>query len=339
VTPSYNQAPFLETAIRSVLMQDYPNFEYLILDGGSTDGSLEIIRRYQPWLAYFTSGPDGGQTAAINQGFARATGDILAWLNADDAYLPGAVTRAVAALAAAPEVVLAHGRCVFIDEDGAESKIPDVPVKPQPSLAELINDQSVVWQPATFFRQQALKSVGPLNETLYYSMDFDLMLRLRQKGAFAFQDEAPVALFREQALAKTFALPLAMIAERYQVSRAFGGDGVSAALHTLQFRWEALRRTESALWPQALRRDLTSAEFRGLPRPMRRAARPLAAELLMASGFEAVGRSEIRDAAACFRAALQYNPRWLTNRGMLSILAQAGLGWRWSRKPVSPPPG
>ncbi len=103
ITPSYNQARFIEQTIQSVLSQDYPNLEYLIVDGGSSDGSLEIIRRYSSQLAWWVSEPDHGQTDAINKGFAHAHGEIFAWLNSDDTYLPGAVTHAVAALQAHPQ--------------------------------------------------------------------------------------------------------------------------------------------------------------------------------------------------------------------------------------------
>src|SRR5512139_1414374 len=116
ITPSYNQARFLETTIRSVLDQDYPNLEYLIVDGGSTDGSREIIQRYSDRLAWWVSERDQGQTDAINKGFARARGEILAWLNSDDTYLPGAIQGAVDFLQDHPGVGMVYGDANLIDE-------------------------------------------------------------------------------------------------------------------------------------------------------------------------------------------------------------------------------
>ena len=122
VTPSYNQSRFIEDTIRSVLSQDYPQIEYMIVDGGSTDGSVEIIKRYEDQLAWWVSERDQGQTDAINKGFARATGDILAWLNSDDTYEPGAVSAAVKYLQEHPEVGMVYGDCNYIDENGERDR-------------------------------------------------------------------------------------------------------------------------------------------------------------------------------------------------------------------------
>src|SRR5512138_1788368 len=118
ITPSFNQAAFLETTIRSVLDQDYPSLEYFIVDGGSKDGSLEIIQRYAHRLAGWVSEPDRGQTDAINKGFGMAHGEILAWLNSDDVYQPGAVAEAATFLQQNPEVGLVYGDATYIDENG-----------------------------------------------------------------------------------------------------------------------------------------------------------------------------------------------------------------------------
>lgn len=118
VTPSYNQARYLETTLRSVLDQNYPAIEYLVADGGSTDGSVEVLQRYTDRLAWWVSEPDRGQTDALNKGFARARGEILAWLNSDDTYEPGAIAAAVAYLTAHPEIGMVYADTHFIDENG-----------------------------------------------------------------------------------------------------------------------------------------------------------------------------------------------------------------------------
>ena len=118
ITPSFNQAQYLEQTIQSVLGQDYPRIEYIVIDGGSTDGSKAIIEKYAPQLSYWQSQKDAGQTDAINQGFARAKGDVLAWLNSDDILYPGAVSKAVEALGRFPEAVMVYGNCDLVNGQG-----------------------------------------------------------------------------------------------------------------------------------------------------------------------------------------------------------------------------
>ncbi len=119
VTPSFNQAAFLEETIQSVLSQDYPNLEYIIIDGGSTDGSVEIIKKYADKLAYWVSEKDTGQADAINKGLIRVTGEIVAWLNSDDIYLPGTIRAAVEALQAHPDCGLVYGDVLSVDAKGS----------------------------------------------------------------------------------------------------------------------------------------------------------------------------------------------------------------------------
>jgi glycosyltransferase involved in cell wall biosynthesis len=175
VTPSYNQAQYLEQTICSVLEQDYPNIEYLIVDGGSTDGSLEIIRRYETRLAWWVSEPDQGQTDAINKGFAQASGAILAWLNSDDLYLPGAVLEAVDYLQAHPETGMVYGDANLIDETGAV--IGQFPAR-QTDYQRLMRGTVHIPQQAAFFRGDLWRQVGPLDPTFFFAMDYDLWVRL-----------------------------------------------------------------------------------------------------------------------------------------------------------------
>jgi glycosyltransferase involved in cell wall biosynthesis len=198
VTPSFNQAAYLERTIRSVLEQDYPHVEYLVLDGGSTDGSVDIIRRYADRLAYWTSGPDAGQAAAINTGWARASGDILAWLNSDDYYLPGTLAFVADVFAGHPDAPMVYGTCDFVDSDG----------RPFARVGSLFNARSLrrghqmIPQPSSFIRRTALERAGPLDESLHYSMDYELFLRIAAVGEPAFVDR-PLAAFTVHPDAKT----------------------------------------------------------------------------------------------------------------------------------------
>ena len=175
VTPSFNQAPFLEQTLRSVLGQDYPNLEYIVIDGGSTDGSLEIIQKYADRLAYWQSQPDQGQTDAINQGFARASGEILAWLNSDDLLLPGAVSVAVRALHEHPEAAMVYGDALLINAEGKTiGKFPAA----QTDYRKLRRGYVHIPQQASFFRADLWRQVAPLDVSFYFAMDYDLWVRL-----------------------------------------------------------------------------------------------------------------------------------------------------------------
>lgn len=180
LTPSYNQAQFLEETILSVLGQDYPNIEYLILDGGSTDGSVEIIRKYRDRLAYWVSEPDQGQSHAINKGLRRANGEILAWINSDDYYRPGAVRAVVDFLKAHSDVALVYGRADLIDADGAA--FYEIPWMDFDVRTCLTRQWYPVPQPAAFFRRTTMQKVGLLDERLHYCMDWDYWIRIAMAG-------------------------------------------------------------------------------------------------------------------------------------------------------------
>ena len=180
VTPSYNQGQFLEETIRSVLLQGYPNLEYIIIDGGSTDGSVEIIRKYEPWLAYWVSEPDRGQARAINKGFERATGEILAWLNADDWYPSGTLEAVAQTALEHSQATLLYGDCEEIDADGHSVGIKRLT---RFDLATLLRGRNMA-QPAVFWHCRVLEEVGGLDEQLHYALDFEFFLRIWYRYSF-----------------------------------------------------------------------------------------------------------------------------------------------------------
>lgn len=175
VTPSYNQAKFLERTLRSVHEQGYPNLEHIVIDGGSTDGSVEIIDRYADRLAYWVSEKDRGQTDALNKGFRRCTGDILCWLNSDDTFLPGALRRVAAAAEKHPQSDFFFGDIYLIDgEDRILASRRIAPLR----KANVLIEGMVFSQPATFWRKSLMDKVGLLDESLKFSMDYDLFCRM-----------------------------------------------------------------------------------------------------------------------------------------------------------------
>lgn len=178
ITPSYNQAAYLEQTITSVLGQDRAEIEYIVIDGGSTDGSVDIIKKYSSRLAYWVSEKDKGQAEAINKGFAKATGEIIAWLNSDDYYLAGAVAAAVRVFEQNPDVVLVYGNMLSVDEHG---KTFNTLKYKQLTLEDLLCFQ-IIGQPAVFMRRSALQQAGGLNLDFHFLLDHHLWIRMAQRG-------------------------------------------------------------------------------------------------------------------------------------------------------------
>lgn len=174
VTPSYNQADYLEYTIQSVLAQDYPAIEYLVVDGGSTDGSQEILHKYSDRLAWWVSEPDSGQAEAINKGMLRAKGVIVGWLNSDDLLLPGAIQQAVWCFAERPELGMVFGDAITIDERGK-------PIRRLAfsdwQLADLLSFR-IICQPAVFMRRDVFLKAGGMDQNYHYMLDHHLWVRI-----------------------------------------------------------------------------------------------------------------------------------------------------------------
>ena len=164
--------------MRSVLEQDYPRIEYLVVDGASTDNSVDIIRKYESKLAWWVSEKDKGQADAINKGFARATGEVIAWLNSDDYYLAGTVSAAVKIFEEHPDVVLVYGNMLAVDEDGKTFNTLNYK---QLTLEDLLCFQ-IIGQPAVFMRRSALQAAGKLDSTFHFMLDHHLWIRIAQQG-------------------------------------------------------------------------------------------------------------------------------------------------------------
>jgi len=223
VTPSYNQDRFLESTIRSVLEQDYRNVEYIVVDGGSTDSSIDIIRSYQDRIAWWVSEPDQGQTDAINKGFARANGEILAWLNSDDTYEPKAVSQAVGFLIEHPEIGLVYGDANFINAAG--ETIGKFNAQ-QTSYRRLRRGGVYIPQQAAFWRAALWKRISPLDPSFYFAMDYDLWVRLARITELKYNPQC-WANFRLHDDAKTISADDRCWPEMLRVHRREGGSWFS----------------------------------------------------------------------------------------------------------------
>jgi glycosyltransferase involved in cell wall biosynthesis len=258
VTPSFNQGEFVERAILSVLSQDYPDVEYIVMDGGSRDESGRIIARYADRLAYWESEPDRGQSHAINKGFARATGEIFGWLNADDWLEPGALTRVAEEAMSSPDVGAFVGEARVVDPAGK------VLLHKKPG--ELSFEAFCRWldgdffmQPACFFRRSAWEASGPLDENLHISLDLDLWLRMVRRVPFRAVDQWLATALRHPR-AKTRAHRSEMYAEAMIVIIKAGGEAAvrprlkrmadAARVNEARSRASRVRR----LWARVARR-------------------------------------------------------------------------------------
>ncbi|MCH8341876.1 MAG: glycosyltransferase [Chloroflexi bacterium] len=247
VTPSFNQAAFLEGTIRSVLEQDYPRIEYIVVDGGSSDGSLEIIRSIEGQIAAWISEPDEGQTAAINKGFDMASGEILAYLNSDDLYRPGAIREAVEYLDTHPEVGMVYLDAHFIDESG--EVIGRFPAA-QTDYKRLRRGYVHIPQQAAFFRAELWEQVGPLDPTFQFAMDYDLWVRIASRSSIRYLPR-PWAAFRLHGQTKTLTAADRCWPEMIRVHRRLGGS-----VFSIIYAKYLIRRAVEPILPLRLRARL-----------------------------------------------------------------------------------
>jgi len=225
ITPSYNQGRYIEATIQSVLEQGYPDLEHIIVDGGSSDGTLEILARY-PHLTVISE-PDRGQADAVNKGLRLASGEIIGWLNSDDTYYPGALADAAATIDPATGVFIAMGRCAYIDEQGTPTGTE------HPS--EFVSHRRVVevWKgytipnPAVFFHRRVYEQCGGLDESLYLTLDYDLFCRYTARFDITVVDRL-WATYRLHLTAKSSEQSQGELLEKtMEVSRRYWGEPCS----------------------------------------------------------------------------------------------------------------
>jgi hypothetical protein len=281
VTPSYNQASFLEETILSILNQGYGNLEYIIIDGGSTDGSVDIIRRYQDRLAHWVSEPDQGQYHALQKGFSRAKGDVLGWLNSDDAYLPGALSTVGKAYREHPGSCIA-GPVMNVDmRSGTETLVPQFGITFE-NMVRFWELKHSWHQPGFFFPRATYELVGGVDGSLNYLMDHDLTCRLLRHCQVVYVSE-PLARFRLHDASKTCTAARAMLLEVSAVSQRY---------------WPLLKSVDSGRHNRFVAQRLAGLALRSLPR------RPGEAAQLM---LESIRRSP----AAMPGGVLRVAKRWL----------------------------
>lgn len=239
ITPSYNQGEYLKQTILSVLGQEYPNLEYIIMDGGSTDNSVEIIKRYADRISFWKSGPDKGQSAAIAEGFALSSGEIVGWVNSDDILLPKALMNVAKAFLASSEICAVTGRCAIIDTNGKPFSVA-IPI--MRSWMSMLYLGTGFYQMATFWKKSAYEAVGQLNAEMYFSFDADLFLRLRKYGRIE-AINSYLAAYRSHKKSKTTTNQRIMRAENRMIQKRYSNvNDITVILSHVAKRLRPVRR-------------------------------------------------------------------------------------------------
>lgn len=280
ITPSFNQVDFLERTICSVLDQQYPVLEFFVIDGGSTDGSVDLIQHYAHQLDWWESAPDGGQTEALNKGLARATGDIIAFLNSDDLYLPHALRTVGQMMSGADGPRWVVGKCLHVDEE--DEQIDVMFAKEPDSFAEyLMRTDGLLPQPSSFWSAELFDQCGGFDEALHTSFDYEWNCRLLAHGERPTIVDEPLAAFRVHAQAKGVAMAdqfeparqvvarryarALSVAERLQLHRNLGYRQRLTAIDRanregIEGLWSSVRRRPWWLASQEIRTALRSGD-------------------------------------------------------------------------------
>ena len=219
VTPSYNQGEFIRWTIDSVLRQNYSNIEYLVIDGASTDETVGILKSYSDPRLGWLSEPDAGQTDAINKGLRKASGDILAYLNSDDTYLPGTLAFVADFFVRNPDVDVLYGHCVSLDASNQQI-YPSMPASPF-NLQDALKKRWHIWQPAVFWRRSVTETIGLFDDSLYFAMDTDYWMRMLAAGYIPQLVDRELAGFRFHDESKTLSQSEYLIKDLQRVFKKF----------------------------------------------------------------------------------------------------------------------
>ena len=245
IIPSFNQGRFLERTILSVLNQDWPDVELIIVDGASQDNSVEVIRKYEPYLSWWVSEKDSGQTQAIVKGISHATGTYITWLGSDDILMPGALRRMAGALDLHPHACMVYGGVAFIDSADRVMKVTSY--RDMSLNALLYHKHSTIAQPSSLLRRSALDAAGGLDESLHYCMDYDLWVRLHSLAPSVNLGDVIISCYRLHESSKTVGAYTRMALEKITVNRRHTGNLLNKVIYAhywyiIEGRIRALRR-------------------------------------------------------------------------------------------------